>query len=75
MAKKPKSITDIDQQIETLKAQRVAVLETRAAHIGKIAAKADLTTLEISDATLLREFQQIADRFRRKSAPGSPQST
>jgi hypothetical protein len=75
MARKPKSVTDIDQQIEALRAQRVAALDARAAHIGKIAAKADLTTLEISDATLLREFQQIADRFRRKSAPGSPQST
>ncbi len=71
MARKPKSVTDIDQEIEALRAQRVAALEARAAHIGKIAAKADLTTLEILDADLLKEFQQIADRFRHKSAPAN----
>lgn len=69
MARKPKSVTDIDKEIETLKAQRSAALEARAAQIGKIAAKADLTVLEISDADLLKEFRQIAERFRRKTAP------
>lgn len=71
MARKPKSVIDIDKEIEILKAQRLAVLNARATHVGKIAAKADLTTLEIADADLLREFQQIADRFRRKAPPPS----
>ncbi|MCQ0090625.1 TraC family protein [Roseovarius sp. M141] len=69
MARKPKSVTDIDKEIETLKAQRSAALEARAAQIGKIAAKADLTVLEISDADLLKEFRQVAERFRRNTAP------
>ncbi len=73
MAKKPRSVSDIDEQIEALKAKRVAALESRADQIGKIAAKADLTTLDLSDAELLKEFQQIAERFRRKStAPATP---
>jgi hypothetical protein len=73
MARKPKSVIDIDKEIEALKAQRIASLEARADQIGKIAAKADLATLEISDAELLKEFQAIADRFRRKSAtPHAP---
>ena len=67
MARKPKSVIDIDKEIEALRAQRVASIEARADQIGKIAAKADLTTLEISDAELLKEFQAIADRFRRKT--------
>lgn len=69
MVRKPKSVVDIDKEIETLKTQRIAALDARAAHIGKIAAKADLTTSDLSDADLLKEFQQIAARFRRVSAP------
>ncbi|MDF1670220.1 MAG: TraC family protein [Roseovarius sp.] len=69
MARKPKSVIDIDKEIEALKAQRVAAMDARAEQIGKIAARADLTLLEITDAELLKEFQQIADRFRRKTPP------
>ncbi len=75
MARKPKSVVDIDKEIEALKAQRVAVLEARADQIGKIAAKADLTTLEITDAELQKEFQAIADRFRRKGSATNPANT
>lgn len=71
MARKPKSVIDIDKEIEALKAQRVAALDARAEQVGKIAARAELTLLEITDAELLKEFQQIADRFRRKPAPAS----
>lgn len=74
MARKSKSVTDIDKEIEALKAQREAALGARADQVGKIAAKADLTTLEISDADLLKEFQQIADRFRRKTNPAPAQN-
>jgi uncharacterized protein YydD (DUF2326 family) len=72
MARKPKSVIDIDKEIETLKAQRVAALETRAEQIGKIAAKADLNILEISDADMLKEFQAIAERFRHKATASTP---
>lgn len=75
MARKPKSVVDIDKEIEALKAQRVAALEARADQIGKIAAKADLTNLEITDAELLKEFQAIADRFRRKTTASAPANT
>lgn len=66
MARKPKSVTDIDREIETLKAQRSAALNTRAEQIGKLATKAGLTLLDISDAELLKEFKALAERFRRK---------
>ena len=75
MTRKPKSVIDIDNEIEALKAQRIASLEARAGHIGKIAAKADLATLEISDAELLKEFQAIADRFRRKTTASDTSKT
>jgi len=71
MARKQKSVTDIDKEIEALKAQRLAALEARADQIGKIAAKADLTNLAIADAELLKEFQAIAERFRGKPQPPS----
>ena len=74
MARKPKSVIDIDNEIEALKTQRVAALDARADQVGKIAAKADLTTLDISDADLLKEFQQIAERFRRKTSPAASQN-
>lgn len=75
MARKPKSVADIDREIEALKAQRVAALEGRADQIGKIAGKAGLTTLEITDAELMKEFQAMADRFRRKTSTAMAQST
>lgn len=75
MARKSKSVTDIDKEIEALKAHRVAALEARADQIGKIAAKADLTKLEMTDAELLKEFQAIADRFRRKASATTPANT
>lgn len=66
MARKTKSVAEIDKEIETLKAQRVAALDARADQIGKIAAKAELPLLDISDSDLLKEFKAIAERFRRK---------
>lgn len=66
MARKPKSVLEIDKEIEALKAARVEALEAQAAHVGKLAAKADLTTLDITDADLLKEFKAIAERFRKQ---------
>lgn len=67
MARRPKSIADIDKEIEALKAQRTEALEAKGVHIGKLAAKAELTTLDIPDADLLKEFKAIAERFRGES--------
>lgn len=64
MARKPKSVADIDKEIEALKAARVEALDAQAAHVGKLAAKAELTMLDISDADLVKEFKAIAERFR-----------
>lgn len=69
MARKPKSVADIDREIEALKAQRVEALEAQAEHVGKLAAKAGLTTLDISDADLLKDFKALAERFQRPSTP------
>ncbi|WP_029064087.1 TraC family protein [Labrenzia sp. DG1229] len=74
MARKSKSVADIDKEIEALKNRRLEALEAQAAHIGKIAAKAELTMLEISDADLLKEFKAIAERFRGRPAPSPGQA-
>lgn len=71
MARKPKSVVEIDKEIEALKAARVQALEAQATHVGKLAAKADLTALDISDADLLREFKAIAERFRKQQTASS----
>ena len=68
MARKSKSVTDIDKEIEALKVARTAALDAQAAHIGKLAAKAELTLLDISDAAMLKEFRAIAERFRKPGA-------
>jgi len=68
MARKPKSVVDIDKEIEALKAARAAAMDARAAHIGKLAAKAELTMLDMSDADLLEAFKTIAVRFRKQGA-------
>ena len=78
MARKPKSVSEIDRQIEELKAKRLEALEAQPAHIGSIAAKADLNTLDIPDAELLKKFKAIAARFRGQATPPSsatPRST
>ena len=74
MARKSKSVTDIDKEIEALKVARTAALDAQAAHIGKLAAKAELTLLDISDAALLKEFRTIAERFRKQGAAPSAAS-
>ena len=43
----------------------VAELEAKeAARIGKVAVRAGLADLDLDDATLLKEFQALAGRFR-----------
>lgn len=74
MARKSKSVADIDKEIAALQAQREEALESRAVQIGKIAAKAELNMLDISDAELLREFKAIAERFRAPPKASIPAS-
>ena len=54
--------------------QEVAELEAKeAARIGKVALRAGLADLDLSDATLLAEFQAMAGRFRDGTAkPARP---
>lgn len=54
--------------------QRLASLEdTATARIGRLAVKAGLAELEISDVQLLGEFDAIASRFRAKGTiSGAP---
>lgn len=74
MARRSKSVTDIDKEIEALKVARTAAMDAQAAHIGKLAAKAELTLLDISDAALLEEFRAIAERFRKQGAASAAAS-
>jgi hypothetical protein len=75
MARKLTNVSDIDKKIAALQEQRAAVLEARAEQIGKIASKAGLVDLEISDAELLKAFQQIAARFQTPPTSLNSQNT
>lgn len=67
MAKKTKSVADIDREIKALQAKRTEALEAQSAHVGNLAARAGLTELDIPDADLLKEFKAIAERFQKAS--------
>ncbi len=64
MARKPRTLAEIDTEIEALKQQRQKALDQRSALIGKLAAKAGLVELDVPDAELLKEFGAIVDRLR-----------
>lgn len=55
----------------------LAELESKAAErIGKIALSTDLADLELDDATLRKEFEAIASKFRKdKGKQAAPDST
>jgi hypothetical protein len=56
--------------------QRLASLEdTAAARVGRLAVRAGLVELELSDEDLTREFCTIASRFRAKPPLDSPPHT
>jgi len=75
MARKLTNVSDIDKKIAALQEQRAAALEARAEQIGKIASKAGLVDLDISDAEFLKAFQEIAARFQTPPAPVDFQNT
>lgn len=75
MGRKLTNVSDIDKKIAALQEQRAAALAARAEQIGKIASKAGLVDLEVSDAELLKAFQQIAARFQTPPAPLNSQNT
>ena len=62
------TLSDIDEQIEQLKAKRRNMVQQRAERFAKIAAQAGLAEVEISDDEALEAFKAIADRFRRPAA-------
>lgn len=69
MARKSRTVLEIDAEIEALKRQRREAIDQRSAQIGKLAAKAGLVELDVSDGDLLKEFGAIAARLRDR--PGS----
>ena len=71
MARKPRTVSEFDAEIEALKQQRQKAVDQRSAHIGKLAAKAGLVELDVSDAELLKEFGAIAGRLRNRSDPNA----
>ena len=66
-----RTVLEIDAEIDALKRQRQEVVTQRSAHIGKLAAKAGLVELDVTDAELLKEFEAIAARLQEKSRPAS----
>ena len=62
------TLSDIDEQIEQLKAKRRNMVQQRAERFAKIAAQAGLAEVDISDDEALEAFKAIADRFRRPAA-------
>ena len=62
------TLSDIDEQIEQLKAKRRNMVQQRAERFAKIAAQAGLAEVEISDDEALEAFKALADRFRRPTA-------
>ncbi|WP_136661783.1 TraC family protein [Nitratireductor sp. XY-223] len=75
MARRPRTLAEIDTEIEALKQQRQKALDQRSALIGKLAAKAGLVELDVPDAELLKEFGAIADRLRNRSGPNAKTAT
>ena len=62
------TLSDLDEQIEQLKAKRRHMVQQRAERFSKIAAQAGLAEVDISDDEALEAFKAIADRFRRPTA-------
>ena len=62
------TLSDIDEQIEQLKAKRHHMVQQRAERFSKIAAQAGLAEVDITDNEALEAFKAIADRFRRPAA-------
>ena len=67
MACKPRTVVEFDAEIEALKQLRQEAVSQRSAHIGKLAAKAGLVELDVSDAELLKEFSAIVARLKDRS--------
>jgi len=65
-------------ELERIKAE-LAALEAKAAErIGRIAIAAGLADLELDDASLRKEFEAIASKFRKsesgQAAPSAPEN-
>ena len=62
------TLSDIDEQIEQLKAKRRHMVQQRAERLARISARAGLADVDISDDEALEAFKALADRFRRPAA-------
>ena len=71
MARKPRTVSEFDAEIEALKRQRQNAVDRRSKQIGQLAAKAGLVELDVTDAELVKEFGEIADRLRNLSGPNT----
>ena len=63
--------SDIDAKIRQLKEKREKLLEQRGKRLARIADQAGLLEVQISEEDLLKEFKEIAARFRAKKANGA----
>lgn len=66
---RPQSRDVIVKEIAALQAKLKAHDKAQAERIGTLAVKAGLDDLQISDAELLREFEEIVRRFREPAPP------
>ena len=71
MARKPRTVSEFDAEIEALKQQRQKAVDRRSEQIGQLAAKAGLVELDVPDADLLKAFREIADRLRNQPGPNA----
>jgi TraC-like protein len=68
--------SDIDAKIRELKEKRERMLDQRGRRYARIADQAGLLEVQISDDDLLKEFKEIAARFRTKgTAKSEPVAT
>ncbi len=67
MVRQTRTVADIDTEIVKLKQQRAAAVDARANHIARIAKRAGLADLNVSDVELLEAFETVTARFRRSA--------
>lgn len=68
MARTPTTVEDIDAQIAKLREKKQKLMAKETERLGRIAADAGLSSVEISDEELKTAFAEIAARFRKPAA-------
>ena len=67
MVRQTRTVADIDTAIGELKRKRAAAVDARANDIARIAKRAGLADLNVSDVELLEAFETVAARFYRST--------